>query len=218
MKYAAALSAMVAAAQAVQPLFTNTAFDVQPNQPFTLTYNPEGCATGCTISLKAGPSTQLVTVKDLTTSATGSSFTVTPAQDWPAGPLAFEIRNAQDPPNYSSQFPFAGTGAAPSSSRAGVSSSAPVGSSSLTSAMTPSTSGSSESAIVTGAPSSTGLLTNASTTTTSMSTAARNMTAATRQTSGDTSSITTVPSSGVDRLSASLALVAGVAAAMVCLN
>lgn len=61
-----ALSALFAAAQA-ELILTNTAFGVQPGEPFTVTYNEGGCpAPGCTIELKSGPSTDLKTVKTLT--------------------------------------------------------------------------------------------------------------------------------------------------------
>ncbi|KAL6867791.1 hypothetical protein J3F83DRAFT_738038 [Trichoderma novae-zelandiae] len=112
MKYSvAAVSAFVAVALA-KPEFLNSVFEVQEGKPFTLEYS--GCSSGCTITLQTGASSNLKDVKVLATSATGSSTTVT-LEDLPSGTYNFKITDKSGESNFSSQFPFQGTGVASSS-------------------------------------------------------------------------------------------------------
>ncbi|PTB62966.1 hypothetical protein BBK36DRAFT_1172252 [Trichoderma citrinoviride] len=112
MKYSvAAVSAFVAAALA-KPEFLNSKFDVEAGKPFTLQY--EGCSSGCTITLQTGASSDLKDVKVLTSSATGTSTTIT-LEDIPSGIYNFKITDKSGQSNFSQQFPFQGTGVASSS-------------------------------------------------------------------------------------------------------
>lgn len=107
MKYAAPIVAF-AAVVAAQPAFTNTAFNIQEGRPFTLTFN--GCQGGCSIILQNGPEDDLQDVRQLTSSASGGSFTVN-LSNLPTDSYAFKIvNNASGEENYSAQFSYAGTG------------------------------------------------------------------------------------------------------------
>ncbi|EEU34717.1 uncharacterized protein NECHADRAFT_87001 [Fusarium vanettenii 77-13-4] len=89
---------------AARPVFTNTNFDVEQGTPFTLHY--QGCDDGCTIALMTGDSANLRVEEELTTSATGDSFTFT-LNDLDAGTYAFRITSGTDS-SYSALFELAG--------------------------------------------------------------------------------------------------------------
>ncbi|CAH0049597.1 unnamed protein product [Clonostachys solani] len=229
MKYSAAVLAF-AAAVAAQPAFLNTQFNVVTGQPFTLQYT--GCEAGCTILLKSGPSGNLNTVQTLTTSATGSSTTVT-VSNVPAGTYAFEIIDSTGANNYSEQFQ-AGSGTATTSASAS-SSSAPASTSSApvttTSVVSSSSSSSSASASSTSVVSSTSASSSSSSSSTSASSSATTLSTVTSSavTTPSSSSTTraastsasataapsTVPDNGAGSLTSSLSLVLGAAAALV---
>ncbi|KAI8712913.1 GPI-anchored domain-containing protein [Fusarium sp. LHS14.1] len=89
---------------AARPVFTNTNFDVEQGTPFTLHY--QGCDDGCTIALMTGDSANLRVEEELTTSATGDSFTFT-LSDLDAGTYAFRITSGSDS-SYSTLFELDG--------------------------------------------------------------------------------------------------------------
>jgi len=64
MKYSLAFISALAAAAAAKPAFLNTAYQVVEGENFTLKYS--GCDSGCTIVIQDGPSTNLKTVKTVT--------------------------------------------------------------------------------------------------------------------------------------------------------
>ncbi|KAL7816794.1 hypothetical protein V8C44DRAFT_321596 [Trichoderma aethiopicum] len=133
MKYSvAAVSALVAVALA-KPEFLNSKFEVQEGKPFTLEYS--GCSDGCTITLQTGASSNLKDVKVLTSSATGSSTTVT-LEDLPSGTYNFKITDKEGQSNFSAQFPFQGTGVASSSAASSAATSATSAAESNTAAPT----------------------------------------------------------------------------------
>jgi len=88
-------------------------------QPTTITFTAPNSAP-VTITLRKGDPNDLETIEVLTTSATGGSYTWTPATDLAAGSdYALEIRQGGGAPNYSAQFGITGgTGTRPSSSEA----------------------------------------------------------------------------------------------------
>ncbi|KAH6971528.1 hypothetical protein BKA56DRAFT_677627 [Ilyonectria sp. MPI-CAGE-AT-0026] len=90
------------------PGFTNTNFDVVPDEPFTLYLI--GCDQGCTIVLLSGPSHNLEDVETLTKDAK-DSFTFTFKQDeFPSGDYAFKvIDNDSGDFNYSPQWAWEGS-------------------------------------------------------------------------------------------------------------
>ncbi|CAG9971437.1 unnamed protein product [Clonostachys byssicola] len=226
MKYSAAVLAF-AAAVAAQPAFLNTQFNVVTGQPFTLNYS--GCEAGCTILLKSGPSGNLNTVQTLTTSATGSSTTVTVA-NVPAGTYAFEIIDSTGANNYSEQF-TAGSGTATTSASASSSSapastsSAPVSTTSAASSSSSSSSASSTSVASSTSASSSSSSSSASSSATTLSTvtssavttpsASSTTTRAASTSASATAAPSTVPDNGAGSLGSSLSLVLGAAAALV---
>ncbi|CAG9938066.1 unnamed protein product [Clonostachys rosea f. rosea IK726] len=225
MKYSAAVLAF-AAAVAAQPAFLNTQFNVVTGQPFTLQYS--GCEAGCTILLKSGPSGNLNTVQTLTTSATGTSTTVT-VSNVPAGTYAFEIIDSTGANNYSEQFQ-AGSGTATSSASASSSSapasstSAPVTTTSAVSSSSSSSSASSTSVVSSTSASSSSSSSSASSSATTLSTvtssavttpSASSTTRAASTSASATAAPSTVPDNGAGSLGSSLSLVLGAAAALV---
>ncbi|KAI1075820.1 hypothetical protein F5B20DRAFT_584985 [Whalleya microplaca] len=110
--YSALLAALSGLANAV--IITNSNFDgIEAGQPFEITWDE---ATGpVTLTLKSGAANNLNTVAQITTGATGSSFTWTPATSLASGQYAFEISDGTNV-NYSQQFPISGGSASGSSS------------------------------------------------------------------------------------------------------
>ncbi|CAN8099372.1 unnamed protein product [Discula destructiva] len=105
--FAAAISQAVA-----KVAFTNSAWAVEANVPFTITWSD---ADGpVTLLLKNGPSTDLATVSTIASGLTGTSFTWVPA-GLPGDTYAVEISDSTDV-NYSSQFVLSGTAPATTSS------------------------------------------------------------------------------------------------------
>ncbi|EGR52678.1 hypothetical protein MKX07_005356 [Trichoderma sp. CBMAI-0711] len=237
MKYSvAAVSALVAVALA-KPEFLNSKFEVQEGQPFTLEYS--GCSDGCTITLQTGKSTDLKDVKVLTTSATGSSTTVT-LEDLPSGTYNFKITDKEGQSNFSQQFPFQGTGVASSSAATSATSAAesntaaPTTTEAATSTTEAASTTSEESTTVVKTKTAHSTTTEASSTFTTTTTVAHSThkhntttvaptgsastTTGHHTTAASTSSnpaVTTVPpGSAAGHLSSPLALVAGVAIAI----
>ncbi|KLO94325.1 Uncharacterized protein Y057_14715 [Fusarium fujikuroi] len=111
MKYTLATIAALASVALAKPAFLNTEFDLTEGKPYTIRYS--GCDDGCTIILQNGPSDDLSDYKTLTTSATGDSFTFTPSE-LPSDTYNFKITDKAGEVNYSAQFPYKGSYAAPS--------------------------------------------------------------------------------------------------------
>ncbi|KAM0819636.1 hypothetical protein AB5N19_05452 [Seiridium cardinale] len=156
--------------------FTNTAFDVEAGESFTLTW--VGGTGPFQILLKDGPSTNLETVETLVASSTAESATVTLPSSLTTGMYAFEIVDTADSEsNYSSQFTFVGSAASSTvtsasstmvaSSTAASSSSASASASASTTTITTASASASASASTTG--STTGSSSTLKTTTTSSS-------------------------------------------------
>ncbi|VUC34440.1 unnamed protein product [Clonostachys rosea] len=225
MKYSAAVLAF-AAAVAAKPAFLNTSFNVVTGQPFTLQYS--GCEAGCTILLKSGPSGNLDTIQTLTTSATGSSTTVT-VSNVPAGTYAFEIIDSTGANNYSEQF-TAGSGTATTSASAS-STSAPASSTSAPATTTSAVSSSSSSSASSTSVSSTSASSSSSSSSSSASSSATTLSTVTSSavttpassstsraastSASATAAPSTVPDNGAGSLTSSLSLVLGAAAALV---
>jgi hypothetical protein len=96
-----------AAAVLAQPKFTNSNFDVEEGEPFTLTWqDAEGPVT---ITLVTGPARNLEAVTTITTSGSDGEFTWTP-EDLPSGTYAFEIVDSTNVKNWSLRFDYTGTG------------------------------------------------------------------------------------------------------------
>jgi hypothetical protein len=96
-----------AAAVLAQPKFTNSNFDVEEGEPFTLTWkDAEGPVT---ITLVTGPAKNLEAVTVITTSGSDGEFTWTP-EDLPSGTYAFEIIDSTNVKNWSLRFDYTGTG------------------------------------------------------------------------------------------------------------
>ncbi|KAL6891152.1 hypothetical protein HDV57DRAFT_284834 [Trichoderma longibrachiatum] len=210
MKYSvAAVSALVAVALA-KPEFLNSKFEVQEGKPFTLEYS--GCSDGCTITLQTGASSNLKDVKVLTSSATGSSTTIT-LEDLPSGTYNFKITDKEGQSNFSQQFPFQGTGVASSSAASSAATSATSAAESNTAA--PTTTEASSTLITT---TTVAHSTHKHNTTTVAPTGSASTTTGHHTTAASTSSnpaVTTVPpGSAAGHLSSPLALVAGVAIAI----
>lgn len=167
MKFSVGAILAFAAAVLAQPKFTNSDFTITEGEPFTLTWsNAQGPVT---IKLKAGPETDLTTVRVLTTGASGTEFTWTPS-GLPSGTYAFEIDDSSDVPNYSKRFEYVGTGTTSSSTELSSTASSSSTSASVTSTST-SSSSSTESSSTTSSESSTS--TTLSTTTTQSATSTR---------------------------------------------
>ncbi|RGP67265.1 hypothetical protein FLONG3_8556 [Fusarium longipes] len=111
MKYTFATVAAFATMALAKPAFLNTEFDLTEGKPYTIRFS--GCESGCTIVLQNGESTDLKDYKTLTTSAEGDSFTFTPSQ-LPSDTYNFKITDSAGDVNYSSQFTYEGSYDAPS--------------------------------------------------------------------------------------------------------
>jgi len=98
-------ASLFSSALAVQ--FTSVPTSVEAGKTYTLGWS--GNSGGVTVLLKAGPSTNLVTVATITSGGTGNSFSWTAPATFPPGTYAFEI---DDPSagvvNYSGQFEYTG--------------------------------------------------------------------------------------------------------------
>ncbi|KAK5990679.1 hypothetical protein PT974_08948 [Cladobotryum mycophilum] len=231
MKYSIATLSALAAVVLAKPEFLNSSFHVEEGQPFTLKF--AGCETGCTILLQDGPSSNLRTVKTLSTSATGASLTVT-LDDLPAGTYNFKITDASGQSNYSAQFVYQGTGTITTTGTATgtatttgavTSTTAATTLTKVTSTTATETTETSTSATSTSTKVTSTTATSTATTTTKASTTSAPITtsAASTTTSHETSSTstttraavtTTPPGSSAGRLSSPIALVAGVVMAI----
>lgn len=112
MKQSVAFVAAAAAAVMAEPAFTNSDYDVVPEEPFTLTFT--GCEDGCDIILQNGPSDNLNDVQTLATDVTsdgdGGEEEITLSINFPADTYAFKIVDSDGNVNYSEQFEFEGEG------------------------------------------------------------------------------------------------------------
>ncbi|KAF5026211.1 hypothetical protein F66182_1678 [Fusarium sp. NRRL 66182] len=111
MKYTLATAAAFASMALAQPAFLNTEFDLTEGEAYTIRFS--GCESGCTIVLQNGESDDLNDYRTLTTGADGDSFTFTPT-DLPSDTYNFKITDSDGEVNYSAQFPYEGSYAAPS--------------------------------------------------------------------------------------------------------
>lgn len=190
-----ALAAVVNAKAA----FTNTEFNVQAGQPFTLSWSN---ATGpVTIDLVSGPTTDLKPVGGpIVSGASGTSTTWTPPATLASGTYAFRITDSTGEPNFSLQFTFQGSASASGSTS------------------TPASSTSASTTASSSAASSTSINTTTSGASTTASTTTTKTTAST--TTSASKSATTVPTNNNDsqRVKSSLALVLLTVAALVCFN
>lgn len=107
MKFSFGAVLALAAAVLAQPKFTNSNFEIEEGEPFTITWNnAEGPVT---ITLVHGPEKNLQPVTVLTTSGSDGSFTWTPS-DLPSDTYAFEIIDDTGVKNWSQRFEYTGTG------------------------------------------------------------------------------------------------------------
>ncbi|KAL2673586.1 hypothetical protein Neosp_012028 [[Neocosmospora] mangrovei] len=151
-----------------RPVLTNTNFDVEQGTPFTLHY--QGCDDGCSIALMTGDSDNLRVEEELTTSATGDSFTFT-LSGLDAGTYAFRITSGSDS-SYSTQFELDGDSNS-SESETAASSETPASSTTASESKSTPTSTSTSSASsssITGSESSTDSQTTTTSTTSTSST------------------------------------------------
>ncbi|KAK3301011.1 uncharacterized protein B0H64DRAFT_370183 [Chaetomium fimeti] len=87
--------------------FTNSNFDIEEGEPFTLTWDE---AQGpVTITVVQGPRDNLKPVTVITSTGSDGEFTWTPT-DLPSGQYAFEIIDDTMVKNWSVQFTYTGTG------------------------------------------------------------------------------------------------------------
>ncbi|KZL70179.1 extracellular matrix protein [Colletotrichum tofieldiae] len=202
------VAGFAALAQAVQ--LTNSNFDVQAGEPFTITWSD---AQGpVTLTLKNGPSTNLATVQTITSGQTGTSFTWTPSSTLPSDQYAIEISDGSGTPNYSGQF----TLTTDVTASASVSSAASTASASVTTTVAVSTITSSASLTSASTSAESSAVSSAANSTTAASTVTTSTRASTRTsaTSGSTSSPTTVPGSDSARIGSPIALIGLTVAAM----
>jgi hypothetical protein len=208
MKYSiVAASALVTMALA-KPAFTNLAFDIVEGEPFTLSYS--GCDSGCTILLQQGQEGQ-PPVQELTTSASGDSFTIT-LSDLPSGDYYFRIiNNESNEDNYSDTFPYQGTGEASSTTSVATSSAAETSTSAEATTSESSSTRSTSSAVTTVTTVTSSASTSASTTESASSTESDEPSSTS---DSAPSSTTTPPDDAAGSLGSPLTLVLGVAAAV----
>ncbi|KAI0385790.1 Ser-Thr-rich glycosyl-phosphatidyl-inositol-anchored membrane family-domain-containing protein [Hypomontagnella monticulosa] len=174
------LAALPAWVQAV--LITNSDFDnIEAGKPFEITWSE---ATGpVTLTLKDGPSDNLVTVSQITSGATGESFTWTPSTSLPSGTYAIEINDGTDV-NYSKQFEVTGgsasssTSASSTASRTSSTVTSTTTSSETTSSASSTTSSTSESTSTSGTTSTSSSTRSSSTSSSSKTSAATSETVA----------------------------------------
>lgn len=231
----ATLAALATAVLAVQPHFTNTAFDVVEGSPFTISF--DGCADGCTIVLQNGDSKDLKDYKTLTASAEGGSFTFTPT-DLPTDKYNFKITdNDSGEYNYSDQFSYEGDAVATTETSSTAVSTTKAATSTTEKATSTTEEATSTTEKATSSTSKAVSTTEKATTLTkAVSTPSRNNTTPvssaasstedssstatedSTSTAAETTAATTVPDSGAARISSSIALIAGAVMAMVYLN
>ncbi|KAF4461360.1 FEM1 [Fusarium albosuccineum] len=220
MKYTFATVAAFAAVALAEPAFLNTNWDLTQGQPFTIKFS--GCESGCTIVLQNGDSDDLKDYKTLTASAEGDSFTFTPS-GLPSDDYNFKITdNDSGEINYSSQFPYKGTGVAPTETEETTAPATTEESTTLTSVTKPvstkeKTTTEEHTTIHTPHANNT---TPVSTTKKPTKTAGATKTESdsSETTAAETTGASTVPDSGAARMTSSLALIAGAVMAMVYLN
>ncbi|KAJ3512770.1 hypothetical protein NM208_g15278 [Fusarium decemcellulare] len=232
MKYTFATVAAFAAVALAEPAFLNTNWDLVQGQPFTIKFS--GCESGCTIVLQNGESDDLKDYKTLTASAEGGSFTFTPS-GLPSDDYNFKITdNDSGEINYSSQFPYKGTGVAPTETKSATKTAEETKTEETTA---PATTEESTTLTSVTKPVSTKEKTtteehttihtpHANNTTPVSTTKKPTKTAEASKTESDSSETTaaettgasTVPDSGAARMTSSLALIAGAVMAMVYLN
>ncbi|RBR03797.1 hypothetical protein FVER53590_00977 [Fusarium verticillioides] len=211
MKYTLATIAALASVALAKPAFLNTEFDLTEGQPYTIKYS--GCDDGCTIVLQNGPSDDLSDYKTLTTDATGDSFTFTPSE-LPSDTYNFKITDKAGEVNYSAQFPYKGSYAAPSvtkSATATAETTAAVSTKESTTLASVTKSAEETTTVAkpiipTHAPSK------------NATTPAAHPTPSKTGSAGGETSVPSVPESGASRMTSSLALIAGAVMAMVYLN
>ncbi|GKT42234.1 uncharacterized protein ColSpa_02415 [Colletotrichum spaethianum] len=199
------VAGFAALAQAVQ--LTNSDFDVKAGEAFTITWSD---AQGpVTLTLKNGPSTNLVTVSTIASGQTGTSYSWTPSSTLPTDQYAIEISDSSSTPNYSTQF----TITTDVTASASVSSAASTASGTITTTVAASTITTSASLTSTSAESSSASSTANSTAASTVSTSTRSSTR-TSATGESTTSPTTVPGSDSVRLGSPIALIGLTIAAM----
>ncbi|KAK1981292.1 Ser-Thr-rich glycosyl-phosphatidyl-inositol-anchored membrane family-domain-containing protein [Colletotrichum cereale] len=203
------VAGFAALAQAVQ--LTNSNFNVEAGKPFTITWSD---AQGpVTLTLKNGPSTNLVTVQSIATGQSGTSFTWTPSSTLPSDQYAIEISDTSGgPPNYSAQFSLATDVTASASVSATATTAASGTTTAAPSTMTSAASSSSASAESSSAASS--AANSSSTLSTSTHASSTHASTRTSATSGSTTAPTTVPGSDSVRLGSPIALIGLTVAAM----
>lgn len=227
MKYSFVTLAAFAAGVLAQPTIQNSDFNVVEGQPFTVKLG--GCEEGCTLILQNGPSDDTKDVKVLSSTA-GAEFTFTPS-GLPSDTYNFKVVDKDGEFNYSKQFKYVGTGTlstTESSTTAATTTTAETSTSTeaTTSTEESTTTEAESTTIVT--PTSTKVATTTAVSTPAASTPAQNSTTLSTKTGAATSTqaeettgsepastVSTVPDSGAVRMTSSVALVAGLAAAMV---
>jgi hypothetical protein len=215
MKYTIATIAAFASVALAKPAFLNTDFSLTEGKPYTIRYS--GCDDGCTIVLQNGPSDDLSDYKTLTASADGDSFTFTPSE-LPTDTYNFKITDKAGEINYSSQFEYKGSYAAPSVTKSATATKSAVVTSAVTteeattlaSVTKPATTLEETTTVAkpiipTHAPSKNATITPIATP------------SKTGGAGGETG-VPSVPESGAARMTSSLALIAGAVMAMVYLN
>ncbi|KAK2030874.1 hypothetical protein LX32DRAFT_637749 [Colletotrichum zoysiae] len=204
------VAGFAALAQAVQ--LTNSNFDIEAGKPFTITWSD---AQGpVTLTLKNGPSTNLVTVQSIASGQSGTSFVWTPSTTLPSDQYAIEISDGTGPPNYSEQFSLATdvTASASASASATTAASSAASSAASTTAAPSITSSASSSSASAESSSAASSASNSSASSTLFSSTH----ASTRHsaTSEPTTAPTSVPGSNSVRLGSPIALVGLTVAAM----
>jgi hypothetical protein len=218
MKYTLATVAAFASVALAKPAFLNTDFQLTEGKPYTIRYS--GCDDGCTIVLQNGPSDDLKDYKTLTSSAKGDSFTFTPSE-MPSDDYNFKITDKAGEINYSAQFPYKGSYAAPSvtksATKTAAETTAPASTKEATTLASVTKSAEETTSVAkpiipTHVPSK-----NATTTTPAAVHPTPTKTAGNGGNGGETG-VPSVPESGAARMTSSLALIAGAVMAMVYLN
>ncbi|KAF9776940.1 hypothetical protein IL306_004811 [Fusarium sp. DS 682] len=215
MKYTLATIAAFASVALAKPAFLNTDFQLTEGKPYTIRYT--GCDSGCTIVLQNGPSDDLKDYKTLTSSATGDSFTFTPSE-LPSDTYNFKISDKAGDINYSAQFTYKGSYAAPSVTKSATATKATAETTAIVSTKEATTLASvTKSAEETTTVAKPIIPTHAPSKNATTPTAAHPTPSKTGSAGGETS-VPSVPESGAARMTSSLALIAGAVMAMVYLN
>ncbi|KAK2046980.1 hypothetical protein LZ31DRAFT_551776 [Colletotrichum somersetense] len=200
------VAGFAALAQAVQ--LTNSNFDVEAGKPFTITWSD---AQGpVTLTLKNGPSTNLVTVQSIATGQSGTSFVWTPSTTLPSDQYAIEISDGTGTPNYSEQFSLA-TDVTASASASASATTAASSAASTTAAPSITSSASSSSASAESSSAASSASNSSASSTLSSSTHASTRHSATSE---PTTAPTSVPGSNSVRLGSPIALIGLTVAAM----